>query len=190
MHKTALKITDQQILQAIRRQDTLEKGFRLLMNTYNEKLYWAIRRLVIDHEDANDVLQNCLMKIFKSIQTFKGQSSLYTWLYRIAMNEAITFLKKKKKKQIVSFDQEDTNLSNQLKADPFFDGSEIQMMLYEILEALPEKQRLVFNMRYFEELPYAQISEILETSVGALKASYHHAVKKIEIKIKDSVTVA
>ena len=189
MQNASLKETEQQILQAIQHQETLDKGFRLLMATYNEKLYWAIRRLVIEHEDTNDVLQNCLLKVHKSIKKFKGQSSLYTWLYRIATNEAITFLKKQKKRSFTSIEDQETNLANRLEADPYFDGNALQIRLQQILVQLPEKQRLVFNMRYFEEMPYDQISEVLGTSVGALKASYHHAAKKIELKLKNGVMV-
>ena len=189
MQNASLKETDQQILRAIQHKETLDKGFRLLMATYNEKLYWAIRRLVMEHEDANDVLQNCLLKVHKSIKKFKGQSSLYTWLYRIATNEAITFLKKQKKRSYIAIEDQETNLANQLEADPFFDGNALQIRLQQILVQLPKKQRLVFNMRYYEEMPYDQISEILGTSVGALKASYHHAVKKIELKLRSEVVI-
>ncbi len=154
------------------------------MEAYNEKLYWTIRRIVVDHEDANDVLQNTLVKIFKNIHRFKGNSSLYTWLYRIVTNESLTFLKKRKRRAVNSIDDEESHLAHQLTADPFFDGDELQIQLQKILEGLPEKQRVVFNMRYYEEMPYKQMAEILDTSVGALKASYHHAAKKIETQLK------
>lgn len=150
------------------------------MEKYQQPLYWQVRRLVYDHEDANDVVQNCFIKIFRSIHTFEGKSKLYTWLYRIATNEAITFLNKRKQKFATSIDHDENSLSNRLRADAFFDGDEAQRKLFEAIERLPEKQRIVFNLRYFDEMSYADMSEILETSEGALKASFHHAVKKIE----------
>lgn len=150
------------------------------MEKYQQPLYWQVRRLVYDHEDANDVVQNCFIKIFRSIHTFEGKSKLYTWLYRIATNEAITFLNKKKQKFATSIDQDENSLSNRLRADAYFDGDEAQLKLLEAVERLPEKQRIVFNLRYFDEMSYADMSEMLKTSEGALKASFHHAVKKIE----------
>lgn len=157
-----------------------ERGFRLLMAEYQERLYWQIRRLVSSHEDANDVLQNCLIKTWRSIHTFEGKSKLYTWLYRIATNEAITFLNKKKQLSTSSMDDGESPLSNRLRADRHFDGDEAQAHLQEAIALLPEKQRLVFNLRYFDEMNYADMSDMLGTSEGALKASFHHAVKKIE----------
>ncbi len=136
--------------------------------------------MVIEHEDANDVVQNCLLKVYRNIHKFRGQSSLYTWLYRIATNEAITFLNKRKRRQTAAMDEADNGLANQLQADPFFDGDAVQAQLQLAIQQLPEKQRLVFNLRYFEEMSYRQMSEVLNTSQGGLKASYHHAVKKIE----------
>lgn len=162
----------------------VEKGFKLLMLKYQERVYWQIRRLVLEHEDANDVIQNTFIKVFRGIQKFKGNSQLYTWIYRIATNEAITFLNKKQKKTTESIDNDEYQLANRLKADVYFDGDEAQIRLQQALVGLPEKQRMVFNMRYFEEMSYQDISETLGTSVGALKASYHHAVKKIELHIK------
>lgn len=150
------------------------------MEKYQERLYRHIRRLVAGHEDTNDVLQNCFIKVFRNIDGFKGNSKLYTWLYRIATNESITFLKKKNRRMAASLDNGEHNLANQLEADPYFDGDETQRRLQEALRQLPEKQRIVFNLRYFEEMPYRDMSDILGTSTGGLKASYHHAVKKIE----------
>lgn len=161
-----------------------DKGFRLLMEKYQQRLYWQIRRMVYDHEDANDVLQNCFIKIFRSIHAFEGKSKLYTWLYRIATNEAITFINKKKQKQAASLDDGEQGLSNRLQADQYFEGDEVQLRLQEAIARLPEKQRLVFNLRYFDEMNYADMSEMLGTSEGALKASFHHAVKKIENYVK------
>jgi len=157
-----------------------ERGFRLLMEKYQERLYWQIRRLVYHHNDADDVLQNCFIKVFRSLHTFEGKSKLYTWLYRIAVNEALTFLKKKKQKYATSLDNAEAGFQHPLQADPYFDGDEAQRWLLEVVARLPEKQRLVFNLRYYDEMSYADMSEVLGTSEGALKASFHHAVKKIE----------
>ena len=184
MHKSPSNISDEEILSLLQSGQNVEKGFKLLMLKYQERIYWQIRRLVLEHEDANDVIQNTFIKVFKGIQKFKGDSQLYTWMYRIATNEAITFLNKKQRKKTESIDNETLNIVNQLKADVYFDGDEAQIRLQQALVGLPEKQRLVFNMRYFEEMSYKDISETLGTSVGGLKASYHHAVKKIELHIK------
>ncbi|MGB0368728.1 MAG: RNA polymerase sigma factor [Flavobacteriales bacterium] len=160
-------------------------AFSKLVNTYQERLYWHIRRIVIDHDDADDVLQNTFIKAFKNLDKFREDSQLFTWLYRIATNESLTFLKKKKKNIFVSMDDVSHQLSSTLESDPELSGDAIQLKLQQAILSLPNKQRLVFNMKYFEEMKYDEISEILETSVGALKASYHHAVKKIEAHIKN-----
>jgi RNA polymerase sigma-70 factor (ECF subfamily) len=174
-------ISDEQILSLLQSDSSMEKGFRLLMEKYQERLYWHIRRMVLEHEDANDVIQNCMIKVYRSIHKFEGKSKLYTWLYRIATNEAITFLNKKNRKATASIDDdENQQVVQQLKADDFFDGEEAQYKLQQALNQLPDKQKIVFNLRYFEEMSYSEMSEVLDTSVGALKASYHHAVKKIE----------
>ncbi len=170
-------MSDEEILDLIREKDQVETGFRHLMNKYQEKVYWHIRRIVLNHDEANDVLQNTFIKVFKYLDRFEGKSKLYTWIYRIATNEAITH--RKKKKTLYSLDHEDSYI-NTLKADDYFDGSKIQEQLFSSMETLPEKQRLVFQMRYFDEMSYKDISAVLETSEGALKASFHHAVKKIE----------
>lgn len=184
MQTAVADIKDEQILTLIQKQGQQEHGFRLLLQKYQERLYWHIRKLVIDHEDANDVTQNCLIKVFRGIQRFEGNSSLYTWLYRIATNESITFLNKKKKIGTDSLDNESLSLAEKLKADVYFDGNAIQIALQKALQVLPEKQRIVFQLRYFEEMSYQQMSEVLGTSVGGLKASYHHAVKKVERALK------
>lgn len=171
---------DQQLTALLKNSATVNKGFRLLIERYQERLYWHIRRLVNNHEDANDVLQNVFIKVYKSIKNFKGTSKLYTWLYRIATNEAITLINKNKKRLAEDIDHPDHGIAATLSADPFFDGDEIVAKLKIAIAQLPEKQQLVFNMRYYDELTYHDISEILGTSVGGLKASYHHAVKKIE----------
>ncbi len=172
--------SDEQILRLISRPQTLEQGFRLLVGMYQERLYWQVRRMLLDHEDANDVLQNCLVKVYRNIDKFEGKSGLYTWLYRIACNEALSFLEKKKRQSSASLDDEVSAIGKQLKADEFFDGDAAQIRLQQALVTLPEKQRQVFNLRYFEEMGYQEMSTLLDTSVGALKASFHHAVKKIE----------
>ena len=176
--------TDAHILELLQGSGDPEKGFRLLLEKYQERLYWVVRRLVMEHEDANDVVQNCLIKVYRNIHSFEGKAQLYTWLYRIATNESITFLKQKKRRQTHSMDDEANYLSNRLQADAFFDGDEAQARLYQAVEVLPEKQKLVFNLRYFEEMNYEDMSELLQTSVGALKASFHHAAKKIEKHIR------
>mgnify|MGYP000371185351 CR=1 FL=1 len=184
MQTAVADIKDEQILTLIQKQGQQERGFRLLLQKYQERLYWHIRKLVIDHEDANDVTQNCLIKVFRGIQRFEGNSSLYTWLYRIATNESITFLNKKKKIGTDSIDNKALSLAEKLQADVYFDGNAIQIALQKALQTLPEKQRIVFQLRYFEEMSYQQMSEVLGTSVGGLKASYHHAVKKVERALK------
>lgn len=157
--------------------------FSYLMQTYRERLYWHIRKMVISHDDADDVLQNTFMKVWRSIEQFRGGSSVYTWLYRIATNETLSFLNKKRAQYIDSIDDIETNMVNQLKADNYFSGNEAEEKLQRAIVELPEKQRLVFNMKYFDKMKYDEMAEILNTSVGALKASYHHAVKKIEAYI-------
>jgi len=173
-------ITDENILDLLQHGDTAEHGFRLLMQKYQEQLYWVVRRMVNAHDDANDVLQNCLIKIYRNIHKFEKKSKLYTWMYRIATNEAITFLNKQKRKATNSIEEGEMPIADQLQADASPDGEALQQRLQQALAELPEKQRLVFHMRYYDELSYEDISQTLGTSVGALKASYHHAVKKIE----------
>ena len=163
-------ISDEQIVSMLKAPKTSETGFRLLMHKYQERIYWHIRRLVTEHEDANDVLQNALIKVYRGIQNFEGKSKLYTWLYRIATNEAITFINKKKRKGTTSIDEEESMLSNTLKADAYFDGDNAQLQLQLALSTLPEKQRIVFNMRYFEEMSYKDMAEVLDTSVRSFKS--------------------
>lgn len=177
--------SDEQIMELLRSDQTFERGFRLLMSQYRERLYWHIRRLVLVHEDADDVLQNTFIKIYRGILQFEGKSKLYTWLYRIATNEAITHLQSKARHASASLDDSTVLVTNRLQADEWFDGDEIQVRLQKAIFQLPEKQRLVFNLRYYEEMPYEEMSAMLDTSVGALKASFHHAVKKIEVAFRD-----
>ncbi|MEZ4894422.1 MAG: RNA polymerase sigma factor [Saprospiraceae bacterium] len=177
--------SDEQILELLGSDQTYERGFRLLMSTYKELLYWQIRRIVQVHNDADDVLQNTFIKVYNGIARFEGKSKLYTWLYRIATNEAISHMQSKARQSASSLDDVNNLMANQLKADPWFDGDAIQLKLQEAISQLPEKQKMVFNLRYYEEMPYEEMSGMLNTSVGALKASYHHAVKKIEASLKE-----
>lgn len=177
-----IKLTDIEILGLV--QANKNAGFRILMQQYQEQIYWHIRRIVTLHEDADDVVQNTFIKVYKNIEGFKSQSKLYTWIYRIATNESITYLNKRNRKRTESIDDGGVSLENRLKADDYFDGDEAQLILLQAIIKLPAKQKAVFNMRYFEEKSYKDMSDIMETSVGALKASYHHAVKKIEESIK------
>ena len=156
------------------------KTFSEVVRTYQERLYWHIRKMVLSHDDADDVLQNTFLKAWNGLDNFRGDSQISTWLYKIATNETLTFLANKRMRIISSLDEMEDVLLQNLEADNYFDGDEVQMELQKAILALPEKQRLVFNMRFYDNLPYEQMSEILETSVGALKASYHHASKKIE----------
>lgn len=157
-----------------------EAAFRELLSLYKERLYWHIRKIVISHDDADDVLQNTFIKVYRSIDKFKGDSKLYSWLYRIATNESITHINRNAKRMQITNEEHQNLAINNLTADVYFEGDEIQLKLQKAIASLPQKQQLVFNMKYFDDLKYKEIAEILETSEGALKASYHIAVKKIE----------
>lgn len=159
---------------------TQRQAFEELVNQYSQQLYWQIRKMVIAHSDADDVLQNVLIKVWTNLDAFRAESKLSTWLYRIAANESITFINREKAKRNLSIDDDDSFLAEQLESDPYFDGDDAALKLQKAILTLPEKQRLVFNMKYFDDLKYSEISEILDTSEGALKASFHHASKKIE----------
>jgi RNA polymerase sigma factor (sigma-70 family) len=176
----AVILQDAELLIQFRDPSTKERGFTAIIKKYQEKLYWHIRRMVIDHEDANDVLQNVFVRVWKGLENFREDSQLYTWLYRIATNECLTFLDQQKRKAAVSLSDVESGLSNQVKADKHFDANKLEWKLQVAIQQLPEKQRVVFNLRYYDEMPYEEMSRVLETSEGALKASYHHAVKKIE----------
>jgi RNA polymerase sigma-70 factor (ECF subfamily) len=173
-------IDDKELLLQFKHEATKEAAFTCIIKKYQEKIYWHIRRLVIEHEDANDVLQNMFIKVWKNLNNFREDSQLYTWLYRIATNESLTFLDQKKKRSASPIGDDDGYLSNKLMADKDFDGNKLEWKLQLAIQQLPPKQKVVFNLRYFEEMPYEEMSRVLETSEGALKASYHHAVKKIE----------
>ncbi len=171
---------DAELLQSFKDPATREKAFTSIIKKYQEKLYWHIRRMLVDHDDTNDVLQNMFIKVWKGLENFREDSQLYTWLYRIATNESLTFLSQQKKRSAVSLSDVETGLSNKLKSDSNFDANKLEWKLQLGIQNLPEKQRLVFNLRYYDEMPYEEMSKILDTSEGALKASYHHAAKKIE----------
>lgn len=171
---------DLALIAAFRNEATRDAAFTDLVRRYQERLYWHIRRLVVDHDDANDVLQNVFIRVWKSLEGFKEQSNLYTWLYRIATNASLTFLEQQKKRFSYSLSDVETGLENKLQAEKGFDANRLEWRIQQAIQSLPEKQRVVFNLRYYDEMPYEQMSEILDTSVGSLKSSYHLAVKKIE----------
>ncbi|MGC8749894.1 RNA polymerase sigma factor [Hydrotalea sp.] len=176
---------DALLLYEFKEPATKERAFTAIVKKYQEKLYWHIRRMVVNHEDANDVLQNVFIKAWRGLENFREDSQLYTWLYRIATNESLTYLEQQKRKGALSFDEMESGLSNKIKADENFNANQLEWKLQLAIQQLPEKQRVVFNLRYFDEMPYEEMSKVLETSEGALKASYHHAAKKIEEIIKN-----
>ncbi len=159
----------------------VNRGFRMIVERYSRRLYWHIRRLVILHEDADDALQNTFVNAWRNIGEFRNESALFTWLYSIATNEALTLINRRNRNAAVSIDDIRDLLANSAEGSAWFDGDEAQVKLQNAILRLPEKQRIVFNLRYFDEMPYEEMSKVLKTSEGALKASYHHAVKKIEI---------
>jgi RNA polymerase sigma-70 factor (ECF subfamily) len=177
------QITDKELLDLFQNPETEKQGFNLIVRNFQERIYWHVRKIVISHDDANDVVQNTFIKSWKGLLNFRGDSKLYTWLYRIATNEAITFLRKKRKHTFVNIDDLAEGLITKIEG-PFFDGNEIEKKLQKAILTLPTKQRIVFNMRYYEEIKYEELALILDTSVGALKASYHHAKNKIEDYLK------
>ena len=171
--------SDEELLNLLRNGENPDYAFSLLVRQYQEKVYFFIRRIVINHDDADDVVQNVFIKIWKNIHNFREDSKLFTWIYRIAVNESLSFLNSKKLRSFVSMDSPEAANLRSLNDDNFFSGEAIQKKLQEAIIRLPAKQRTVFNMRYYDDLTYEQMSEILGTSVGALKASYHFAAKKI-----------
>jgi RNA polymerase sigma-70 factor (ECF subfamily) len=174
------QVEDSEILEKFQDEKTRDLAFNLLLKKYQQKIYWHIRRMVIDHDDADDLVQDVFIKVWKNLPGFRSDAQLYTWMYRIATNECITFLNRKKLKNNVSFDDVSHELSETLADSTYFDGDKAQMKLQKALLTLPEKQKLVFNMKYYDDMKYEEISEVLGTSVGALKSSFHLAVKKIE----------
>lgn len=172
--------TETEFILRLKDPKSKEDAFRELLSLYKERLYWHIRKIVISHDDADDVLQNTFIKVYRNIDKFKGDSKLYSWLYRIATNESITQINRNAKRMQITNEEHQNLAINNLTADVYFEGDEIQLKLQKAIASLPQKQQLVFNMKYFDNLKYKEIAEILETSEGALKASYHIAVKKIE----------
>lgn len=177
---------DPELIEKLRHPDSKNFGFNLLVRKYQQKIYWHIRKMVIDHDDADDITQEVFVKIFKNIEKFREDSQLFTWIYRIATNECLNFLQQKKRRFFLPLGDVEGELMDKLAHSPYVSGDEVQLTLQKALLKLPVKQRLVFNMKYFDDLPYEEIAEITGTSVGALKASYHHAVKKIEDLLKEN----
>ncbi|MBU2929698.1 RNA polymerase sigma factor [Winogradskyella psychrotolerans] len=171
---------ESEFITRLKNPSTKEAAYRELLQLYKERLYWHIRKIVINHNDADDALQNTFIKVYRSIDKFKGESQLFSWLYRIATNESITLINKNAKRLQITNEEHQTRAINNLQADVYFEGDDIQLKLQKAIATLPEKQQLVFNMRYFDDLKYKDMAEILDTSEGALKASYHIAAKKIE----------
>jgi RNA polymerase sigma factor (sigma-70 family) len=178
--------SDTELLIQFRNPVTKEQAFTSIIRKYQERLYWHIRRMVVDHDDTNDVLQNVFIRIWNGLENFREDAQLYTWLYRIATNESLTFIEQQKKRSAVSLSDVESGLSNKIKADRHFDANKLEWKLQLAIQQLPEKQKLVFSLRYYDEMPYEEMSRVLDTSEGALKASYHHAVKKIEDYIKNN----
>lgn len=171
---------DLEILAKIKDPETKNYGFNLLVRKYQQRIYWLIRKMVIDHDDADDLVQEVFIKIWQKLSLFREDSQLYTWIYRIATNETLNFLRKKRNKYLLPIHDLQSELMQKLRSSAYIDGDEVQLKLQKALLKLPDKQRLVFNMKYFENMKYKEISEITGTSTGGLKASYFHAVKKIE----------
>lgn len=176
---------EKELIANLKSDGNREKAFKILVKTYQERLYWHIRKIVMNHDDADDILQNVYVKVWKNVDSFREDSSLFTWLFRIATNESLSFLQQQRRHSIVSMNEINDYLSETLESDVYFEGDEIEKKFQLAIIQLPEKQRLVFNMKYFDEMKYEEISEILSTSVGALKASFHFAVKKIEEFLKE-----
>ena len=175
---------------ALFKENTQRDGvFAIIVKKYQKRLYWHIRKIVLDHDDTDDILQNTFIKAWKALDNFKEESQLFTWLYRIATNEALGHLRQKKKNDVQSIHPIENQLSKNLESDPYFTGDALQLKLQQAILTLPEKQRIVFNMRYYDEMPYEEMSEVLETSVGALKSSFHIAAKKVEEYLKEHLNL-
>lgn len=184
MPEADIHTDDNLLLASFNNEETKEKAFTQLVKKYQQKLYWHIRRLVVTHDDTDDILQHVFIKMWHNLGSFRGESGLYTWLYRIATNETLTWLDKEKRRRAVSLDMDNGLLSEQLVAQKGFDARKAEWKLQQAIQSLPEKQRVVFSLRYYDEMPYEEMAKVLDTSEGALKASYHHAVKKVEAFIK------
>lgn len=181
-------VEEQSLVISLQSETHREAAFSELVSQYKERLYWHIRKIVLDHDDADDVLQNTFIKIFRNIGAFKGDSKLYTWMYRIATNEALTFINKRAKRANVSVEEVKNHAIDNLKSDVYFDGAEIQLKLQRAIATLPPRQQLIFNMKYFDDITYEDLSEILDTSVGGLKSSYHIASQKIKSFLESDKT--
>ncbi|MDT0687553.1 RNA polymerase sigma factor [Autumnicola psychrophila] len=179
-----MELSEKEFVKRLKNEATAQEAFRELVSAYKERLYWQIRNIVKDHDDTDDILQNTFIKIFKNIGNFKGESQLFSWMYRIATNEAITFLNKKARKKHISSQELQEKIIDNLESDVYFEGNDIQLKLQKAINSLPDKQQQVFNMKYFQDLKYREMAEILKTSEGALKASYHIAARKIEDFLK------
>ena len=182
-------IEDDEIIRLFHERKREQEAFRLLVNKYKERLYWHIRKIVINHDDTDDLLQNVFVKIWQGLQEFRNDSKLYTWMYRIATNESLNFLNEKSRKVYGNSDEISVYLENTLESDTYFSGDKIQKELQRAILTLSERQRLIFNMKYFDDKPYEDMADVLGVAVGTLKATYHNAVKKIEenLKIVDSL---
>lgn len=176
---------DQEILERFRHSDTRHYAFNILVEKYQSRMYYLIRRMILDHDDTHDVMQNSFIRIWNNIDSFRGDSNLFTWIYRIATNEALLFLKKKKRRNLFSLTSIENRMAERLATDPLFSGDQVQLLLQRAILTLTSQQRVVFNLKYFEGLKYDQISSILGLTTGALKAHYHYAVKKITLYIKN-----
>ncbi len=175
-----IETDDNELIALFAQANKKNEAFELILKKYQKQTYWHIRRIVIDHDDADDILQNTFIKVWENLSKFREDSKLYTWIYRIATNEALQFLQKKKQNLNTKFDDVANELTEKLSAGAYFNGNQIELKLQQAILTLPEKQRIVFNMKYYDDLKYEEMQQVLDTSVGALKASYHHAVKKIE----------
>lgn len=182
-----METNEKELIKELQNEKTVEQVFSKIVRLYSEKLYWQIRKMVASHDDANDLLQNTFLKAWSNIESFRAESKLSTWLYRIAVNETLTFLNKQNSFSKVELNDDESNLVNKLESEEWIDGDELQIKLQKAILRLPDKQRLVFNLRYYDEMKYEEMSEILGTSVGALKASYHLAAKKIEEYLSTSI---
>lgn len=178
---------EKEVIQLLHDKEHQKEAFACIVRQYSEPLYWQIRRMVLTHDDANDLLQNTFIKAWLNIDYFRAEARMSTWLYRIALNECLTFLKKEEGRATVSIDDPEADITHKLESDPYFSGNRTQILFQQALATLPEKQRIVFNLKYFQEMTYEEIADITGTSIGALKASYHHAVKKIENFLKEHV---
>jgi RNA polymerase sigma-70 factor (ECF subfamily) len=179
-------VEDNELIIKLRNPESCNYGFNLLVRKYQKRIYWHIRKMIIDHDDTDDLVQETFVKIWNNLDKFREDAQLYTWIYRIATNECLNFLRKKRRKFMLPIHDVKNELSEKIDSSPYINGDEIQIRLQKALLTLPDKQRLVFNMKYFDEMKYEEISDITKTSVGSLKANYHHAVKKIEEFLKDN----